>query len=68
MRRLKEKKPTRRAVRKDDAAKLLDAATGDLKFLLVFLFSQGWRIGDTLRLTWRDVDLDAGLLPLHFED
>ncbi|MGO9236656.1 MAG: tyrosine-type recombinase/integrase [Methylocella sp.] len=62
VRRLKEKKSTRRPVRKDDAVKLLDAATGDLRLLLIFLFHQGWRIGDTLRLTWRDIDLDAKIV------
>jgi hypothetical protein len=62
VRRLKEKKSTRCPVHKDDATKLLDAATGDLRLLLIFLFHQGWRIGDTLRLTWRDIDLDAGLV------
>jgi len=62
VRRLKEKKSTRRPVRKDDAVKLLDAATGDLRLLLIFLFHQGWRISDTLRLTWRDIDLDAGIV------
>ena len=62
VRRLKEKKSTRCPVHKDDATKLLDAATGDLRLLLIFLFHQGWRIGDTLRLTWRDIDLDAGLI------
>ena len=62
VRRLKEKKSTRCPVHKDDATKLLDAATGDLRLLVIFPFHQGWRIGDTLRLTWRDIDLDAGLI------
>jgi integrase len=60
--RLKEKKSTRRPVRKDDAEKLLEAATGDLRLLLIFLFHQGWRIGDTLRLIWRDIDLEAEIV------
>jgi integrase len=62
VRRLKEKKSQRRPVRKDDAEKLLEAATGDLQLLLIFLFHQGWRIGDTLRLVWRDLDLKAGMV------
>jgi integrase len=63
--RLKEKKSQRRPVRKDDAEKLLEAATGDLRLLLIFLFHQGWRIGDTLRLIRRDLDLDAGMVTYH---
>jgi len=60
VKKLKERKPVPRAVRHDDAEKLLDAAIGDLKFLLLFLFLQGWRISDALRLTWRDLNLDDG--------
>jgi integrase len=56
----KEPRPQPRALSKDDAAKLLAAADGDLKLLLLFLFSQGWRISDTLRLTWADLDLVRG--------
>jgi len=65
VKRLKEKKSQRRPVRKDDAEKLLEAATGDLRLLLIFLFHQGWRIGDTLRLIWRDIDTDAGMVTYH---
>jgi hypothetical protein len=48
--RLKEKKPEPRALRKDDAAKLIAFSGGKMRLLLVFLFAQGWRISDTLRL------------------
>jgi integrase len=43
-------------MRKEDAAKLIAGADGKLKLLLVFLFLQGWRISDALRLTWNDID------------
>lgn len=57
VKKLKEKRPEPRALRKEDAARLIAAADGKLKLLLVFLFTQGWRIGDTLRLQWQDIDL-----------
>ena len=45
-------------MRKEDAGRLIAAADGKLKLLLVFLFSQGWRIGDALRLQWADINLN----------
>jgi integrase len=60
IKRFKEKRPQPRALRKEDAVKLIAAADGDLKLLLIFLFAQGWRISDTLRLTWADLDLVSG--------
>jgi hypothetical protein len=39
---LKEKTPESRAMRKEDAARLIAAADSKLKLLLVFLFMQGW--------------------------
>jgi integrase len=57
IKKLKERSPEPRAMRKEDAARLIAAADGKLKLLLVFLFSQGWRISDTLRLQWADIDL-----------
>ena len=57
VRKLKEARPHPRALRKEDAARLIAAADGKLKLLLVFLFTQGWRISDTLRLQWADLDL-----------
>jgi integrase len=44
---------------------LIAAVDGKLKLLLVFLFSQGWRITDVLRLTWRDVDLSDASIRYH---
>jgi integrase len=62
---LTERAPEPRALRKEDAARLIAAADGKLKLLLVFLFSQGWRISDALRLTWRDVDLSEATVRYH---
>ena len=59
VKKLKERSPTSRAMRKEDAARLIAAADGKLKLLLVFLFTQGWRISDALRLQWTDIDLNA---------
>jgi integrase len=54
-----------RALRKEDAARLIAAADGKLKLLLVFLFSQGWRISDALRLRWQDIDLSEATVQYH---
>ena len=43
VKKLKEKRPEPRAMRKDDAARLIAASTGKMR-LLLFLFAQGWRI------------------------
>jgi integrase len=56
VKKLKERSPEARAMRKEDAARLIAAADGKLKLLLVFLFAQGWRISDTLRLQWQDIN------------
>jgi integrase len=42
-----------------------DRETGKLKLLLVFLFAQGWRISDALRLQWSDIDLGEALVHYH---
>jgi integrase len=53
---VEERSPESRAMRKEDAGRLIAAADGKLKLLLVFLFMQGWRIRDTLRLQWQDIN------------
>jgi integrase len=55
---LKEKRPEPRAMRREDAARLIAAADGKMKLLLVFLFLHGWRISDALRLQWADINLN----------
>jgi hypothetical protein len=56
VKKLEEKEPEPRAMRKEDAARLIAAADGKLRFLLIFLFAQGWRISDALRLQWQDIN------------
>ena len=65
VKKLKEKRPEPRALSKEDAARLIAASDGRLRLLLVFLFSQGWRISDALRLQWQDVDLSAATVRYH---
>jgi integrase len=62
---LKEKKPEPRAMRRQDADRLLAAADGKMRLLLVFLFAQGWRISDTLWLTWQNIDLIQATVRYH---
>ena len=65
VKKLKEKRPEPRAMRKEDAARLIAAADGKLKLLLVFLFSQGWRISDALRLQWQDINFAESKVRYH---
>jgi integrase len=65
VKKLKEKRPEPRAMRKEDAARLIAAADGKLKLLLVFLFSQGWRISDALRLQWQDINFAEAKVRYH---
>lgn len=43
-----------------EAEAMIEAATGHLKPLLMFLFCTGARLGEALSLTWDDVDLSHG--------
>jgi integrase len=65
VKKMKEKAPEPRAKRKEEAARLIAAADGKLKLLLVFLFFQGWRISDTLRLRWQDINLSEATVKYH---
>jgi len=65
VKKMKEKKPEPRGKRKDEAARLIAGAEGKFKFLLVFLFYQGWRIADTLRLQWQDINLTEESVRYH---
>lgn len=62
---LKEKAPEPRAVTKDQARALMAAADGDMFRLFTWLFYQGWRISDTLRLQWSDIDLHEATVRYH---
>jgi integrase len=65
VKKLKERQPVPRAMRSEDADRLIAAADGKMRLLLVFLFAQGWRISDTLRLTWQDIDLSRETVRYH---
>jgi integrase len=62
----KEPRAVTRAVSHDIAAALVAAAPeGAKRLLLVWLFRQGTRISDTLRLRWQDIDLAARTVRVH---
>lgn len=65
VRKFKEKEPEPRALSKEQAKALMAGAEGDLRVLLVWLFHQGWRISDTLRLRWTDINLDDETVRYH---
>lgn len=57
----REPRPVTRAVTAADACRLIDAApAGNRRALLLWLFTVGTRISDTLRVQWEDLDLMAG--------
>lgn len=57
IKRPKQKKGRNRALSQDQAARLLNHATGHARALLLLLFYTGCRIGEALRLEWGAVDL-----------
>lgn len=65
VRKFKEKTPEPRALSKDQAKALMAGAEGEMYVLLVWLFYQGWRVSDTLRLRWADIDLKDGFVRYH---
>lgn len=65
VKKFKEKAPEPRALTKPLAKALMGAAEGPMKLLLVWLFHQGWRISDVLRVTWKDIDLKEGTVRYH---
>lgn len=65
IKRFREPPPATRAVDPGNVAALIALAAGELRLLLIFLFGQGTRITDTLRLDWRDIDLDAAIFRVH---
>jgi integrase len=65
IKKLKERRPVPREMRKEEADRLIAAAGGKMRLLLVFLFAQGWRVSDTLRLTWQDIDLAQATVRYH---
>lgn len=65
VRKFKEPAPEPRALSKDQARVLMATAEGNMKLLLTWLFCQGWRVSDTLRLQWQHIDLKAGTVKYH---
>lgn len=63
----REAAPVPRAVSPEVAKAFMATAEGDLADLLLWLFKQGWRITDTLLLTWDRVDLRRGLVTYHIK-
>lgn len=62
----KQPKPKTRAVSFEVASALIEAAPeGPKRRLLLWLFRQGTRISDTLRVSWADIDLTRGTVRLH---
>lgn len=59
-------RPEMRVLTGAEARSLLHAAEGDrLEALLVLALATGVRQGELLRLSWRDVDLDAGTISIR---
>lgn len=63
--RLPERKPEARAIDADLAEIAIEAATGDLKLLVTWLFRHGTRITETLGVRREWVDLKAGTVKIH---
>lgn len=62
----KEPRPKTRALDHEAAIALLDAASpGPQRLLVTWLFCQGTRISDTLRVKWDDIDIEAGTVRIH---
>lgn len=66
IRSFKEPRPRTRAIDPAAAALLIGAARLDTqRLLLTWLFFQGTRIGDTLRVQWSDIDLERRIVRVH---
>lgn len=60
VRKFKEKTPEPRSVTKDLARVLIANSEGSMRMAMVWLFCQGWRISDVLRVQWQHIDREAG--------
>jgi integrase len=62
----KEARPKTRALDAATALALVAAAEpGPKRLLVTWLFYQGTRISDTLRVKWDDIDIEAGTVRIH---
>lgn len=59
IKKFKEKAPEPKAVTREQAAILVNSATGLRRVFLLFLFKHGWRVGEALALQWKNIDLQA---------
>lgn len=65
VRKFKEKTAEARALSREQAEILIAAAEGHMRGLLLWLFHQGWRVSDVLRVTWDDIDLGEAVVRYH---
>jgi integrase len=65
VKKLPERKVAKRRPVTGTEQALLAATGGDEHLLLTVLFRQGWRITETLNLTWDMVDIEARIFWLH---
>jgi integrase len=65
VRKFKEKAPEPRALSKENARILLGCSIGPMHVILTWLFYQGWRISDVLRLQWSDIDMKTATVKYH---
>lgn len=65
VRKLKERTPEPRSLSREQAEILMKTAEGEMQLLLVWLFHQGWRISDVLRVLWDEIDLKAATVRYH---
>lgn len=62
IKRFKETEPETKALRQPAAERLIEAADGEPRAFLIFLFRQGLRVTDACRLEWERLDLRKGLM------
>lgn len=65
VKKFKTKTPESRSLTKDQAQVIIASAEGKMKTLVTWLFYQGWRISDVLRLTWADLDFKNETVRYH---
>lgn len=65
IKRFKEPRPVVRAVPLRSANAMLRRARGKVRLLLLWLFHQGTRISDTLRVDWSHIDLRRRTVRVH---
>ena len=54
-----------RSLKPDEADRLINCASVHLKPIIIAALHTGGRLGEILKLRWRDVDLDGGMVYFH---